>query len=205
MPTGEFRDSSLPLHLPPIHRQPSFVRHLDVHEIPWRWYSFEAGTLRLADAHYRLSHHHRFAFFSKSNLNWKTRLEIRIDVKAPSFLEDAALGTLPSVAWIDPNFSNFNPIGFQTNDDHAPADIRDGQELVLAVYHALATSPQWERTLLIVFYDEHGGSSTMSRRPKRQMTIPRSSDATECGCRLWLSPHGSNQGPSRTPSSTTRR
>ena len=147
----------LPLHLPPIYRQPSFVRHLDEHEIPWRWYSFEAGTLRLADAHYRLSHHHRFAFFSKSNLNWKTRLEIRIDVKAPSFLEDAALGTLPSVAWIDPNFSNFNPIGFQPNDDHAPADIRDGQELVLAVYHALATSPQWERTLLIVFYDEHGG------------------------------------------------
>ena len=52
--------------------------------------------------------------------------------------------SLPSVAWIDPNFSNFNPIGFQPNDDHAPADIKDGQELVLAVYHALATSPQWE-------------------------------------------------------------
>jgi len=28
---------------------------------------------------------------------------------------------------------------------------------VLAVYHALATSPHWKRTLLIVFYDEHGG------------------------------------------------
>ncbi len=28
---------------------------------------------------------------------------------------------------------------------------------MLAVYHALAASPQWERTLLIVFYDEHGG------------------------------------------------
>jgi phospholipase C len=53
--------------------------------------------------------------------------------------------------------ANFNPIGFQPNDDHPPADIRDGQELVLAVYHALATSPQWEKTLLIIFYDEHGG------------------------------------------------
>ena len=60
-------------------------------------------------------------------------------------------------AWIDPNFSNFNPVGFQPNDDHAPADIKDGQELVLAVYHALATSPQWEKTLLVIFYDEHGG------------------------------------------------
>jgi phospholipase C len=61
------------------------------------------------------------------------------------------------VSWIDPNFSNFNPIGFQPNDDHAPADIRDGQELVLAVYHALATGPQWDKTMLIIFYDEHGG------------------------------------------------
>jgi phospholipase C len=147
----------LPLNLPPLYDEPSFVRHLDAQGISWRWYSFETGTLRLADAHYRLGHHDRFAFFSHTNLTWKTRLERSIDPKTPSFIEDAALGTLPSVGWIDPNFSNFNPIGFQPNDDHAPADVRDGQELVLAVYHALATSPQWERSLLIVFYDEHGG------------------------------------------------
>ena len=135
----------LPPHVPPLYNHPSFVRHLDAHDISWRWYSFEGGTLRFADAHYLLGHHDRFAFFSKTNLNWKTKLEVRTDAEAPSFLEDAASGALPSVSWIDPNFSNFNPIGFQTNDDHAPADIKDGQELVLAVYHALATSPQWEQ------------------------------------------------------------
>jgi phospholipase C len=113
--------------------------------------------LRLADRHYRLGRHDRFAFFSHTILNWKTRIERSIDPKRPSFIEDAARGALPSVAWIDPNFSNFDPIGFPPNDDHAPADIRDGQDLVLAVYHALATSSHWERTLLIVFYDEHGG------------------------------------------------
>jgi phospholipase C len=146
-----------PPHLPPFYRQPSFVRHLDAHEVTWRWYSFEMGTLRLADVHYRLGYHDRFAFFSHTTLNWKERLERSIDAEAPSFIEDAAHGALPSVTWIDPNFSNFNPIGFQPNDDHAPADIKDGQELVLAVYHALASGPQWEKTLLIVFYDEHGG------------------------------------------------
>jgi phospholipase C len=146
----------LPHNLPPLYNQPSFVRHLDAHGITWRWYSFEAGTLRFADAHYALGHHDRFAFFSKTNLNWKTRVE-RVDAHAASFLEDAAGGTLPSVAWIDPNFSNYNPVGFQPNDDHAPADIKDGQELVLAVYHALAASPQWEKTMLVIFYDEHGG------------------------------------------------
>jgi phospholipase C len=147
----------LPLNLPPIYDRPSFVRHLDAHDISWRWYSFETGTLRLADRYYRLGHQDQFAFFSHTVLSWKTRLEHSINPKAPSFIEDAARGELPSVAWIDPNFSNFNPIGFPPNDDHVPADIRDGQDLVLAVYFALATSAVWDRTLLIVLYDEHGG------------------------------------------------
>jgi phospholipase C len=37
------------------------------------------------------------------------------------------------------------------------ADIKDGQDLVLAVYDALAASPQWDRSLLVVVYDENGG------------------------------------------------
>jgi phospholipase C len=96
----------------------------------------KGGTLRFADAHYLLGHHDRFAFFSKTNLNWKTKLEVRTDAEAPSFLEDAASGVLPSVAWIDPNFSNFNVTGFQTNNDHAPADIKDGQELAARLLRA---------------------------------------------------------------------
>jgi phospholipase C len=147
----------LPHNLPPMYNQPSFVRHLDAHGVTWRWYSFEVGTLRLADSRYALGHHDHFAFFSRENLNWKAALELRVDAFATSFLEDAARGTLPSVSWIDPNFSNFNPVGFQPNDDHAPADIKDGQELVLAVYHALAAGPQWNKTMLVIFYDEHGG------------------------------------------------
>ena len=169
-----------PLNFPPLYNQPSFVRHLDANGISWRWYSFEVGTLRIADGHYKLGHHDRFAFFSKTNLNWRTSLELRMDKKAASFLEDAANGTLPSVSWIDPNFSNFNPIGFQPNDDHPPADIKDGQDLVLAVYHALATSPQWERTLLVIFYDEHGGFFDHVAPPRRRTTIPTRSAATAC-------------------------
>ena len=92
-----------------------------------------------------------------TGLSWKTKLEIRIDTKAASFLEDAASGSLPSVSWVDPAITSFNPLGFCPNDDHAPADIRDGQDLVLAVYDAVAASPAWERSLLVVFYDEHGG------------------------------------------------
>jgi hypothetical protein len=61
--------------LPPLYSQPSFARHPDAHGITWRWYSFEAGTLRFADAQYTLGHHDRFAFFSTTNLNWKTGLD----------------------------------------------------------------------------------------------------------------------------------
>jgi len=61
------------------------------------------------------------------------------------------------VSWIDPAFTNFNPLGFPVNDDHPMADIKEGQDLVLAVYDALVASPQWDRSLLAIVYDEHGG------------------------------------------------
>lgn len=146
-----------PPHVPPLYHQPSFVRHLDAHRVTWRWYSFDPGTLRLADAHYLLGHHHRFGYFSKTGLPWKTVFDLTVNPKIASFLEDAADGTLRSVSWIDPAFTNFNPLGFPVNDDHPPADIKDGQDLALAVYDALAASPQWDRSLLVIVYDENGG------------------------------------------------
>ena len=146
-----------PSYVPPLYHQPSFVRHLDAHRISWRWYSFDPGTLRLADVHYRLGHHQRFGYFSKTGLPWKTIFDISCNPKIPSFLEDAAAGMLRSVSWIDPAFTNFNPLGFPVNDDHPMADIKDGQDLVLVIYDALAASPQWESSLLVIIYDEHGG------------------------------------------------
>ena len=146
-----------PVHVPPLYHLPSFVRHLDAASVPWRWYSFDPGTLRLADAHYRLGHHDRFGYFSKTGLPWRAVLDLTCNQKLPSFLDDAAAGTLPAVSWIDPAFTNFNPLGFPVNDDHPPADVADGQDLVLAAYDALASSPLWGRSLLVIVYDENGG------------------------------------------------
>jgi phospholipase C len=146
-----------PPYIPPLYHQHSFVRYLDAHHVSWRWYSFDPGTLRLADVHYRLGHHRRFGYFSKTGLPWQTIFDITVNPKIPSFLEDAAAGTLRQVSWIDPAFTNFNLLGFPVNDDHPPADIKDGQDLVLAVYDALAGGPQWDRSLLVIVYDENGG------------------------------------------------
>ena len=146
-----------PPYIPPLYHQPSFVRHLDAQDVSWRWYSFDPGTLRLADVHYRLGHHDRFGYVSKTGLPWKAVFDITVNQNIPSFLEDAAAGTLRQVSWIDPAFTNFNPLGWPVNDDHPMADVKDGQDLVLAVYDALASSPQWNRCLLVIVYDENGG------------------------------------------------
>jgi phospholipase C len=143
----------------PFYDHPSFVRHLDAHDVSWRWYSFDPGTLRCVDKHYWLTHWDHFAYVDKTKLSWKTELEELplIDEASSSFLEDAARGKLPAVSWIDPNFKDSTLYGGDSNDDHPPSDVRDGQLLVLSVYHAIASSPLWEKTLLVITYDEHGG------------------------------------------------
>jgi phospholipase C len=143
----------------PLYDLPSFVRHLDAHDVSWRWYSYDPGTLRCVDKHYWLSHWDRFAYVDKTKLSWKTELKELpfIDEASSSFLEDAATGKLPAVSWIDPNFKDSTLYGGDSNDDHPPSDVRDGQLLVLSVYHAIASSPLWEKTLLVIAYDEHGG------------------------------------------------
>jgi phospholipase C len=65
------------------------------------------------------------------------------------FYDDAAAGKLPPVVYLDPPFS--------FGDDHPPHDPEYGQVLLASVYNALAASPQWNETLLIVTNDEHGG------------------------------------------------
>ncbi len=144
---------------PPIYDKPSFVRHLDAAEVPWRWYSYSPSTLRCVDSEYLVGHHDHFAFVDRVKLRWDPMLEqeVAIDAGSSSFLEDAVTGNLPAVSWIDPNFYDLGLVGSPSNDDHAPSDVFGGQELVFRVYNALAAGPRWDRTLLVVVYDEHGG------------------------------------------------
>jgi phospholipase C len=59
----------------------------------------------------------------------------------------------PQFCFIEPDF-----MGIVGNDDHPPHDVMKAQKLIADVYNALRANPDlWRSTLLVVFYDEHGG------------------------------------------------
>lgn len=66
--------------------------------------------------------------------------------------DDALYERLPSFSFVEPAMHHHPP-----NDDHPPADMWRGQKFIRDVYEWLRDAPTWERTLLIVTYDEHGG------------------------------------------------
>ena len=54
--------------------------------------------------------------------------------------------------------SNLVILGGEENDQHPPADVRNGEQLIADVYNAIrANDALWKSTLLIVTCDEHGG------------------------------------------------
>ncbi|TNE86866.1 MAG: twin-arginine translocation signal domain-containing protein [Deltaproteobacteria bacterium] len=65
------------------------------------------------------------------------------------FFDACEDGTLPSVSWVEPAYG--------LADDHPPAHSLLGQVFMASVHNAVANSPQWDKTLIVFYYDEHGG------------------------------------------------
>jgi phospholipase C len=75
----------------------------------------------------------------------------------PELADDIAAGRLADLTFIDNVGTEFEEMFGLSRDDHPVADIRDGQAFLNGVYDAVRTGPQWERSLLVVVYDEWGG------------------------------------------------
>lgn len=71
------------------------------------------------------------------------------------FLDDARAGSLPNVAFIDPQFEDES--SGTSQDDHPHADIRNGEVFLNKIYDAVRSSPNWAKTVLIINFDEWGG------------------------------------------------
>jgi phospholipase C len=67
------------------------------------------------------------------------------------FVDACASDTLPAYSFIEPCFL------LEPNDQHPPHDVQAGEAFLHAIWTAVSTSPGWNRTLLIITYDEHGG------------------------------------------------
>lgn len=93
--------------------------------------------------------------------------------KIDSFHELARRGELPDFSFIEPQWTiceatqlgeikkTYNSerlIGFYGNDFHPPGDVRAGENLLANIYTSLISNKEaWEKTLLVVLFDEHGG------------------------------------------------
>jgi phospholipase C len=65
------------------------------------------------------------------------------------FFTAAANGALPPFSILDPDYS--------TQSQENPQNIVVGEALLAQVVDALGSSPLWEKSILLVMYDEHGG------------------------------------------------
>lgn len=79
--------------------------------------------------------------------------------KLKKFFKHAKEGTLPDFTYIEPKWGYGSGIlYFQGDDYHPPTHIDDGEKFLLEVFNALRSSPQWDNMLLVVTFDEHGGT-----------------------------------------------
>ena len=75
--------------------------------------------------------------------------------KMGQFFTDAsgAEADFPNYSFIEPTY-----FGDDQNDQHPPSDILRGEVLLAQVYNAIRSNEAlWEKTLLVIVYDEHGG------------------------------------------------
>jgi phospholipase C len=112
---------------------PSIFGLLSEHQVSWTIYGYNAEPL--------------------------TRLDFPDTISAPDanfgqfpdFQAAAATGSLASYVFLEPSWESTG------NSQHPNYEVALGEQFIHDVYQALRAGPAWERTLLILTYDEHGG------------------------------------------------
>ena len=115
---------------------PTLFDHLNDLDVSWKVFENGYSFIRLF----------REYTFETTNVVW-------FDDPVRGFEAAARAGVLPQVTMIEPDYIDMPP----GNDDHPPADMAHGQDFVNRIVQALIAGPQWDTTLLMITYDEHGG------------------------------------------------
>ncbi|MGA8231188.1 MAG: alkaline phosphatase family protein [Candidatus Acidiferrales bacterium] len=112
---------------------PSIFGLLSANNISWAIYGYDVPPLTLHD-------------FSDTTNADESHFGLFTDFQAA-----AAGGTLPAYAFLEPGF---DAVG---NSQHPNYNVALGEQLIHDLYYALRNGPDWDETLLIITYDEHGG------------------------------------------------
>jgi len=74
------------------------------------------------------------------------------------FASDLAAGRTYPFTWIEPNYGSASDnTYFGGTSQHPMDDVTKGEGLIKSVYETIRASPVWEKSLLIITWDEHGG------------------------------------------------
>jgi phospholipase C len=82
------------------------------------------------------------------------------------FISDAQKpGGLPAYSFVEPNY--IDSVKWKAENDmhpeshplqlYGPSNIEEGEKLLYKIYTAVRNSPDWNKTLLVILFDEHGG------------------------------------------------
>ncbi len=88
-----------------------------------------------------------------------------------SFFRAITNNDLPTYSFIEPDYGNVTPLGGKGESQHpSQADSLEefirGEDLIARVYEALAAKPDlFEKTVLVITYDEHGGFYDHAKPP----------------------------------------
>ena len=79
---------------------------------------------------------------------------VSFDDPVKGFKALAQSGNLPAVSFVEPHYVDYPPDSFC---DEPPSDIRNSQKFIRDLVETVVASPKWDKTLMILTYDEHGG------------------------------------------------
>ena len=125
---------------------------------PWSGIAFEQGTIfdRLDEAGLKWRIYGCDSFPNVALLKGVSRT-FDIDDFDEDFASDVASPSYNAAyTFIEPSYDAFSEYE-AGNSQHPLGSVKAGEMLIKQTYEALRRSPLWEKSMLIVTYDEHGG------------------------------------------------
>lgn len=140
---------------------PTIFNLLEAAQVSWKIYY--GGSLAFCNAFLTQQAITHYATIDPVTNRFSNMSEFYADAAAPA--DARGPGSLPSYSFIEPHFLSSLKYGPE-NDGHppynpleidGPSNLLRAEKLVHDVYSAVRNSPNWETTLLVITFDEHGG------------------------------------------------